>query len=313
LLLKGERGDSPPGSGGFSDVYKDLLEMEGFHVTLVPVLQFNYVNSTQISPLLASSTASSFVLTSTRAVTALSKALQEGSLKCVQDRWKEKKVFCVGPGTAKAAQDMLGLSPLGEDSGSAAALAETVLTSCEKGERVIFFKGNLAKDTMREILENGGMLVEELVVYETKESIELEMDLASIQLPDWVVLVSPSGARAALPLLGQGRSFKLVAIGETVGFGQDPISLQGQQQEMRFCDWASMSQELHQNLPLMVCSVPKSLVFIRAYSYIRVFEEKYSYFTRIFVIYSYFCDLGHILRVVSCSIQFNHMATILQS
>ena len=35
-------------------------------------------------------------------------------------------------------------------------------------------------------------------------------------------------------------------------------------------------------------SVTKSLVFIRAYSYIRVFEEKYSYFTRIFVIYSYF-------------------------
>ena len=104
LLLKGERGDSLPGSGGFSDAYKDLLEMEGFHVTLVPVLQFNYVNSTQISPLLASSTASSFVLTSTRAVTALSKALQEGSSKCVQDRWKEKKVFCVGPGTAKAAQ-----------------------------------------------------------------------------------------------------------------------------------------------------------------------------------------------------------------
>merc|ERR1712130_595320 len=55
----------------------------------------------------------------------------------------------------------------------------------------------------------------ELVVYETRESIELEMDLASIQLPDWVVLVSPSGARAALPLLGQGRSFKLVAIGAT--------------------------------------------------------------------------------------------------
>ena len=35
-------------------------------------------------------------------------------------------------------------------------------------------------------------------------------------------------------------------------------------------------------------SAAKSLVFIRAYSYIRVFEEKYSYFARIFVIYSYF-------------------------
>ena len=40
-------------------------------------------------------------------------------------------------------------------------------------------------------------------------------------------------------------------------------------------------------------SAAKSLVFIRAYSYIRVFEEKYSYFTRIFVIYSYYSDLRH--------------------
>ena len=54
-------------------------------------------------------------------------------------------------------------------------------------------------------------------------------------------------------------------------------------------------------------SAAKSLVFIRAYSYIRVFEEKYSYFTRIFVIYSYFSDLGHILRVVSCLSQLNRI------
>ena len=46
---------------------------------------------------------------------------------------------------------------------------------------MIFFKGNLAKDTMSEILESGGLLVEQLVVYETKESSELEKDLASIQ------------------------------------------------------------------------------------------------------------------------------------
>ena len=121
---------------------------------------------------------------------------------------------------------------------------------------MIFFKGNLAKDTMSEILESGGLLVEQLVVYETKDSSELETDLASIQLPDWVVLFSPSGARAALPLLDslpKERSFKFVAIGEVVGFGHNPISPQGQQQETRFCVWASTLQELLQNLPLMVC------------------------------------------------------------
>ena len=103
LLLKGERGDPPTGSGNVSDAYKDLLEREGFHVTLVPVLQFNYVNSSLVSPMLASPTASSLVLTSTRAVTALSQALQEES-DSVLNSWKGKKVFCVGPGTAKATQ-----------------------------------------------------------------------------------------------------------------------------------------------------------------------------------------------------------------
>ena len=60
----------------------------------------------------------------------------------------------------------------------------------------------------------------------------------------------------------------------------------------------------------MTYSVTKSLVFIRVYSYIRVFEEKYSYFTRIFVIYSYFCDLGHILRIVSCLSQLNRFCNL---
>jgi len=214
LLLKGEKGESP---GGGSDAYKDLLEKEGFQVNLVPVLQFNFVNSSMVSSMLASPTASSLVLTSPRAVIALSQALQEESAKNVLRNWKEKKVFCVGPGTAKATQELLGLSPLGEDSGSAAALAEKILTICEKGDRVIFFKGNLAKDTMCEVLENGGLLVEQLVVYETKESCDLEKDLASIQPPDWVALFSPSGARAALPLLPEESSFRLVAIGATTG------------------------------------------------------------------------------------------------
>ena len=145
------------------------------------------------------------------------------------------------------------MSPLGEDSGSAAALAEKILTICDKGDRMIFFKGNLAKDTMCEVLENGGLLVEQLVVYETKESCDLKKDLAVLQPPHWVVLFSPSGARAALPLLPEESSFKLVAIGETVGFGQDPISLQGQPQGTRCCDWASTLQELHLNLPPRVC------------------------------------------------------------
>ena len=106
LLLKGERGCDPSG-GEASDAYKDLLERGGFQVTLVPVLQFNYVNSSLVPSMLASPTASSLVITSPRAVTALSRALQEGSAESVLGSWKEKQVFCVGPATAKATKVLL--------------------------------------------------------------------------------------------------------------------------------------------------------------------------------------------------------------
>ena len=99
LLLKGEKGE---GGGGGSDAYRDLLESEGFQVNLVPVLQFSHVNASLVVPMLNSPETFSIVLTSPRAVTALSQALEKTPLTNLN--WKANKVFCVGPGTAKATQ-----------------------------------------------------------------------------------------------------------------------------------------------------------------------------------------------------------------
>ena len=107
MLLKGEKDGS---SGGASDSYQDLLEREGFQVTMVPVLQFNFVNSSRIPPMLTLETASSLVLTSPRAVIALSKSLQEESAAEVLKSWREKKVFCVGPSTAKTTKVLFDLN-----------------------------------------------------------------------------------------------------------------------------------------------------------------------------------------------------------
>ena len=99
LLLKGERIEG--GERG-SDAYRDLLESEGFQVNLVPVLQFSHVNASLIAPMLNSPKTFSIVLTSPRAVTALSQALEKTPTTNLN--WKANKVFCVGPGTAKATQ-----------------------------------------------------------------------------------------------------------------------------------------------------------------------------------------------------------------
>ena len=96
LLLKGER------SEGGSDAYGYLLESEGFQVNLVPVLQFSHVNASLVVPMLNSPETFSIVLTSPRAVTALSQALEKTPASNMN--WKANKVFCVGPGTAKATQ-----------------------------------------------------------------------------------------------------------------------------------------------------------------------------------------------------------------
>ena len=159
------------------------------------------------------------------------------------------------------------MSSIGEDSGSAVALAEKILKMCEKGERLVFFKGNLARDTMCETLTSGGLLVEQLVVYETTESKHLKEDLSVIQPPDWVVLFSPSGARAALPLLqgfAKERPFKVVAIGEeAMWYGHHhPFSPQAQPQERRCCVWASRSLELLRNLLQMPCVLSSEMEWL---------------------------------------------------
>ena len=100
LLLKGERGEG--GGGGGSDAYRDLLESEGFQVNLLPVLQFSHVNTSLVAPMLNSQNTFSIVLTSPRAVTALSQALE--NTPATNLNWKANKVFCVGPGTARATQ-----------------------------------------------------------------------------------------------------------------------------------------------------------------------------------------------------------------
>ena len=99
LLLKGERSE---GGGGGSDAYRDLLEISGFQVQPATALQFSHVKSSLVVPMLNSRKTFSIVLTSPRAVTALSQALEK--TPATNLNWKTNKVFCVGPGTAKGTQ-----------------------------------------------------------------------------------------------------------------------------------------------------------------------------------------------------------------
>jgi uroporphyrinogen-III synthase len=120
-------------------------------------------------------------------------------------------VYAVGPATAAAADALLGLTCRGAETGSAELLAARLLEE-RAGAGAFFLRGDLARPTLAERLVAGGMAVEQLVVYETRPCDGLAGRLASLPLPRVIVLFSPSGVRAALPLLQRGGA-RLVAIG----------------------------------------------------------------------------------------------------
>jgi len=112
----------------------------------------------------------------------------------------------------------LGIPGLGGESGNAEALATTVLEQCGGG-KVLFLRGDQAKDTVVEVLTGGGVEVDQVVVYESLANPGLEALLASLPLPTWVVLFSPSGARLSLPLLEARHGGQALAAARLVAIG----------------------------------------------------------------------------------------------
>jgi len=68
------------------------------------------------------------------------------------DNWKGKPVYVVGQATSKAVQNLLGLSSVGAESGSAEVLATIIKDDLKDTGKLLFPKGNLAKVNLIEIV-----------------------------------------------------------------------------------------------------------------------------------------------------------------
>jgi len=117
-------------------------------------------------------------------------------------------------------QSLLGLNSLGEQAGSAGALSTYIIENTKTPGKLLFPRGNLAKDTLEHVLESHNIFLDHIVVYETETNKELEKILEKEGLPEWMILFSPSGARSSLPLMKGIHSenlsnVKIVAIGPT--------------------------------------------------------------------------------------------------
>ena len=184
------------------DPYLVAFAEAGFDAACVPVLDFEFVGRKALAAHLANPDSfGGLVLTSPRAADALAEHDLTG--------WREKPTFVVGPRTAERAQ-ALGLRTEGEEAGSAAALAETVIAN-----KILFLCGDRRRDELPERLRSAGKACEEVVVYRTIGD-AAELGNALEKCPDGVVFFSPSGVEVALEEGGiDWNSVLLGAIGPT--------------------------------------------------------------------------------------------------
>jgi len=205
LLFKGDTVDP-------DDVFLRRLNDAGFRTFQIPVLSFTFVNQEELKKSLRSSSKySGLILTSKRTV----RAVEEVWSYKIYDLWNEKKVFVVGPHTAKAVKESLHLDPLGEESGNAAALRhiihQNMMTQEADPKPLLLPQSSIAESDFQ------GLPVERLTVYETRSSVDLtSMKNLEPYSEITCVFFSPSGVQAVLPeLRKQNRKIRAIAIGKT--------------------------------------------------------------------------------------------------
>ena len=152
---------------------------------------------------------------------------QKAVLRC----WEDKTVYVVGETTGQTVRSLLDLDSRGQHTGSAEALAHFI-SQVEKDGKFLFPRGNLARPTLVSLLTSSGHEVDEVTVYETITNRDLVTSLKRLEeFPDYIVLFSPSGAGASLPILEEHHSEKLkqskiIAIGPTTRAEIDRLGFQ---------------------------------------------------------------------------------------
>ncbi|XP_018493680.1 uroporphyrinogen-III synthase [Galendromus occidentalis] len=204
LLFKGDQVDP-------SDSYLTALNNAGFRTFHIPVLQFTFVNQEPLTKALQSAHKySGIILTSPRCVQAVENVW---SFK-IYEHWNERKVFVVGPSTARAVRDTLHLPAEGEETGSAEALSVLIARSlADQVNPKPFLYPASSKASPNNF---SGIPVERITAYETEECVDLR-SLEQVSSGRIVcVFFSPSGVKAVLPeLRRRNLSFKSIAIGHT--------------------------------------------------------------------------------------------------
>lgn len=176
-----------------SEEYSRAFREHDYESIFVEPLRFEIVNAQQLNAQLQRRDYDVLVLTSPRAIEALSHCWDPTKFVI----WNAKKVYTIGETCCKKIKLQLGLDALGMTAGNSENLAKTIIGENPETSNLFFPCGNLCLETLPTMLQSKGMNVDTLTVYETKENEHLRADLielnSSEENPCCMVFFSPSG------------------------------------------------------------------------------------------------------------------------
>lgn len=226
VLLRSAKEDGGP------DPYEQVLKNNGVKAISIPVLDFVYVNLEEfVGHLDSRESYSGLVLTSQRSVEAIARAAKD-KMADITESWNKVPVFVVGRATKGIAEAKLGLKCQGEDAGRAETLAEAIVSALNKdkeegggeGEEkpakpLLFPCSNIKMETLPRLLEEAGVPVTCVTVYQTAEHQAIRENLEKVKndtgTPTYMVFFSPSGVMSTCDILKDlsFNSTKFVAVG----------------------------------------------------------------------------------------------------
>ncbi|HMO63592.1 MAG TPA: uroporphyrinogen-III synthase [Ferruginibacter sp.] len=175
----------------------------GIDIAVIPFIQTEAIQTVEVqqeieNALLQSATV---VFTSMNAVEAVAAEL-EGH----KPDWQ---IYCIGTATTKLAVQYFGEAALANTAADAAALANLMI---EEGvdDEVIFFCGDKRRDELPDILQDGGIAVNEIVVYQT-----IELPNVIEEAYHGILFFSPSAVRSFFRKNKPAAATVLFAIGST--------------------------------------------------------------------------------------------------
>ncbi|GAB6023257.1 hypothetical protein CHUAL_008069 [Chamberlinius hualienensis] len=208
-----------------TDEYSQELKKLNFEVVSVSTLSFEFCNLDQLrSCLYNANEYAGLVFTSTRSVEAVYKSCPDW-YQTLLTYWQNLKTYVVGSATRQKAEELLNLKCVGEGTGSGEQLAHFIAKDkLEISKFLLHPTSNISRETLPRILQEEGIQIKSIFVYETKPHPELLSRLKEIyekeSKVEYVVFFSPSGVKSALPFFetmsaSQHSYGKFVAIGPT--------------------------------------------------------------------------------------------------